>query len=151
MSLLTDPIYSTLDDFKECTPITSQKTIDEADWKPWALRAEGIIDTYVNCVTPCKKDQERKFPTYNECGVCEVPRDVQLAAIEITSFLILQSQKSEEEILDPMESDVTEETWSATSYSRKKGSSSGGGGQTSIKTNMDLPPYAIRLLKPCRS
>lgn len=142
MSLPTEPSYSTWIQFKLYTPVASQKTILEADWKPLALRAEKILDTYVN-ISDCMKydsDQALAFPIKDGNGSSLIPDDITLAAIEITSDLILKGDpQAQSGLLE------TSESWDGSGYSvskQKKSSSS------SDDVKIEMPPLARRLLRP---
>ena len=142
MALPSTPSYSTWDQFKTYTPVSSQKTILEADWKPFALRAEKILDTYVNIPNCMKYDSEQTlaFPIKDHNGLSLIPDNVTLAVIEITSDLILKGDpQAQNGVLE------TSESWGGSDYSvskQKKSSSS------SDDIKIEMPPLARRLLMP---
>jgi hypothetical protein len=143
-ALPTEPTYSTHDEFKANTRVTSQKTIDEADWKPQALHAEFLIDSYVNCVESYSDTQARKFPEISSSGDSDIPVDVKKAHIEIVSWLLLKGEPSasDEEISGKK---VSGESWSSTGYSKNFARSDRDSNQNSA---VKLPPIAIGLLAP---
>ena len=144
MTLSTSPsaTYSTLDLFKAYTPVSSQRSINQTVWEPFAIRAERIVDAYVNISEEVKysKTQTLKFPIKDENGNSYIPDDIVLAVIEITSDLILKG--------DPVAADgmiATSENWDASGYSvtkQKKSSSS------SDDVKIEMPPLARQLLMP---
>ena len=142
MALPTTVTYSTLLEFQAHTPVSAQVTIIEADWKTFALRAESIIDTYVNVPIADRYDENQvlKFPIKDSDGASWIPNDVSRAHIEITSDLILKG--------DPLAVDgllASHESWSSSQYSKKsvqKSSSASG----DIK--IEMPALARRLLMP---
>jgi hypothetical protein len=142
MALPTEPTYSTYDSFKANTPVSSQKTIDEADWKPFALRAEAVLDTYVfvPVAQRYEEDQSLKFPIKDSNGASLIPNEVERAHIEITSDLILKGDTTAATGLIE-----TGESWSSSQYSKnkqKKASSS------SDDLKIEMPALARRLLLP---
>lgn len=145
MALNTEPTYSTFEQFQLYTQVPAQAadSYTEEMWKPFALRAEKILDTYVN-IPNCLKfasDQSLKFPIKDDDGSSLVPDDVTLAAIEITSDLILKGSPSASD-----EMVVTSESWDGAGYSvsqKEKASSS-----SSDDIKIQMPPLARRLLMP---
>ncbi len=142
MALATEPTYSTIDQFKLYTPVSTQTSIVEATWKPFALRAEKILDTYVQVNEDDRFDitQNLKFPIKNDLLQSYLPDDVTLAVIYITSDLILKGNPLPQNGLL-----TTSETWDAASYSVtgiKKNASS------SEDIKIEMPPLARRLLMP---
>lgn len=142
MALATEPTYTTLAEFKAHTPVSTQTNIDVAVWKPFALRAEKIVDTYVNVPKEQRFDQNQgmKFPLKDENGNSLIPDDVALATIEITSDLILKGDPTAQNgMLE------TSESWDGSGYQvakQKKSSSS------SDDIKIEMPPFARRLLLP---
>ena len=138
MALLTEPTYSDFDQFKTYTPIAAQVTIDEAtEWKPLALQAQFLIDTYVRTdLGVFNSDQDSIFPLAGSDGV--IPDEVTLAHIYLTSFLIDKGEPSASDV-----NEATQESWSGTGYSRSSGKSS------SERDPMVfvMPPSIRRLLK----
>jgi len=142
MALPTTVTYSTIALFNLHTPVAAQRTMIEADWKPYALRAEAILDSYVRVLAKDRyaEDQYLAFPIKDEDEASYLPEDVIRAHIEITSDLILKGDA----VAETGYADVGE-TWSSSSYSKnkqKKASSS----SDDLKINM--PPLARRLLMP---
>lgn len=143
MALATNPTYSTYAQFQTYTPVESQKDVlfTEAMWKPFALMAEKIVDTY--CTVPeaiqFSQDQNLKFPIYDDNGNSWLPDDVTLATIYITSDLILKG--------DPLPTSdfVESESWSSSGYSVSKQKKST---SATDDIKMSLPPLARRLLMP---
>ena len=147
MALPITPTYSDLDTFKAHTPVASQRTIAEDDWKPFALRAEAVLDSYV-CISKYDKydeDQGLAFPIKDDEGNSLIPDNVIRAHIEITSDLILKG--------DPKAVDgtiETGETWSSSSYSKNKQKKAQ---SSSDDLKIEMPALARRLLMPwtCRT
>jgi hypothetical protein len=145
MALATDPTYSTIEQFQVYTPVAAQIAIDEDSWKPFALRAERILDTYVNIPEENKYDidQNLKFPIKDANLNSLLPDEITLAHIEITSDLILKGDATAEDgLYDGSES------WDSSGYSvtkQKKSSSS------SDDVKIQMPPLARRLLLPWTS
>lgn len=142
MSLATTPTYSTWVQFKDNTNVAAQATIPEATWKKYAIRAERILDSYVNIKEEQKYDvdQNLKFPIKDDDNLSWLPDEVALAHIEITSDLAL---KGDNIAYDGSIS--TGEQWSGSGYSinkQKKSTSS------SDDVKIEIPPYAKRLLLP---
>ncbi len=142
MALNTEPTYSTWDQFKRYTPVSTQTTILEAVWKPFALRAEKILDSHVTVPT-CQRylsTQNLKFPIKDVNGASIIPDDITLAVIEITSDLILKGDPTASSgLID------TSENWDGGGYSvtkQKKAVSS------SEDIKIEMPPLAKRLLRP---
>lgn len=142
MTLATEPTYSTHAEFIANTPVSSQSTILEATWKRYALRAERIIDAYVNIPEEQKFDeaQQLKFPIKDENDASLLPQNITLAAIEITSDLILKG--------DPTAANgafETSESWDGSGYSVNKIKKSN---SSSEDLKIEMPPLARRLLMP---
>lgn len=142
MALPTTPSYATYTEFKANTPVSSQKTIAEVDWTPFALRAEAILNTYV-CVPESDRydgDQSFPFPIKDDDGNSLLPDDVTRATIEITSDLILKG--------DPVAQDgllETGEAWSSSQYSKNKQKKAA---SSSDDLKIEMPSIARRLLQP---
>ncbi|MES2395031.1 MAG: hypothetical protein V4549_03470 [Bacteroidota bacterium] len=143
MALNTEPTYSTWVQFKTYTPVSTQKSIAEATWKPFALRAEKILDSYVT-IAECFRysaSQNLKFPIKDSNSASLIPDDVVLAVIEITSDLVLRG--------DPSASDdlvETSEAWNGDGYSVSKQQKTNSSSSDDIK--IEMPPLARRLLMP---
>ncbi len=144
MALPTEPTYSTNEEFQAWTPVSTQASMVEDDWKPFALRAEKIVDTYVR-ISDAQKydpDQDLKFPIKNpKNGSSLIPSDVTLATIYITSGLILKGDPSASDF-----SNASSESWDGSGYSVSNGSKSTTNSSQDIKVTM--PPEALRLLMP---
>lgn len=145
MALATEPTYSTIEEFQAYTPVTAQIAIDEDSWKPFALRAERILDTYVNIPEENKYDidQNLKFPIKDANLNSLLPDEIILAHIEITSDLILKGDAVAQDGLYE-----GSESWDSSGYSvtkQKKSSSS------SDDVKIQMPPLARRLLLPWTS
>lgn len=144
MALATEPTYSTFAQFQARTPVSTQagSSLLEATWKPFALRAETILDSHV--IVPkgmmFDRSQSLKFPIKDEYGNSLMPDDVTLAVIEITSDLILKGDpQAQTGVLE------TNESWDGSGYSiakQKKSNSS------SEDLKIEMPPLARRLLMP---
>ncbi len=144
MALPTTPSYSTWVEFKLYSPVAAQRggAPVEADWKIFALRAEKILDSYVNIPVNDRydSDQALKFPITDSDGVSLLPDDVTLAHIHITSDLVLKGDATAEDGLE-----ATGENWSSSSYSKNKQKRS----QSSVNDiKIEIPPIAKRLLLP---
>jgi hypothetical protein len=144
MALATDPTYSTYAQFKTYSPVAAQRggTPAEADWEIFALRAEKIIDTYVNIPENQRyeTDQDLAFPIIDSNGASLIPDDVTLAHIHITSDLILKGDAVSEDGLQ-----TTGETWSNSQYSKNKQKKSQ---SSSDDVKIQMPAFARRLLQP---
>jgi len=141
MALPTVVTYSTHALFIANTPVASQATIIESAWKPYALRAEAILDSFVN--VPASKrfadDQYLAFPIKDSDDESYLPENVIRAHIEITSDLILKGSPSAE----TGTVDVSE-SWSSSGYSRTKQKKTG----SSDDLKIYIPALARRLLMP---
>lgn len=135
--LPTEVTYSTWEQFKTYTPNADQKTIPEADWKTIALRAEGILDSYVGYTKKFDPTQARKFPI-NECGVSTMPNDIVMAHIEITAWQIREGEPTSSN-----DQTAKSESWNNSGYAVVYKD-----GQTKDTEQMILPPYVLRLLSP---
>lgn len=140
MALPTSPTYSTHQEFKDHTQVASQQEIEANEWKRYALKAERVLDTFVNIRSEQKYDPDQilKFPIKDSDGNSYLPDEVKLAHIEITSDLILKGDITAYDGLM-----ITNEQWNGTGYSvtkAKKASAS------SDDLKIEIPPYARRLL-----
>ena len=142
MALPTSVTYSTFASFQANTPVSAQKTIIEADWKTFALRAEAILDTYVfvPLVDRFDSDQDLAFPIKDKDGASLIPNEVERAHIEITSDLILKGDTTAATGLIE-----TSESWSSSQYSKNKQKKSS---SSSDDEKIEMPALAKRLLKP---
>jgi hypothetical protein len=145
MALNTEPTYSDYATFQLYTPVAAQKdnAFTEAMWKPFALQAEKILDSYVMVPQSHMYDpnQSLKFPIKDENGNSLIPDDITLATIYITSDLILKG--------DPSATDgsvITSESWDGSGYSYNQQEKSSSSSSDDIKIQM--PPLARRLLMP---
>lgn len=141
----TSVTYSSYEEFAANTRVPAQVEIDETTvWKPAALHAEYIIDSYVNCVKKYDVEQYRLFPTVDRYGDSSVPADVRKAHIELTSWLLLKGapSASDEEVSGKK---VGGESWQSTGYSKNYAR---GDRESADKVNMNLPPLVLRLLAP---
>lgn len=143
MALATDPTYTTLAEFKANSPVSGHDSIVEGDWKPFALRAERIIDNYT--LVPREKRytfaQLRNFPICDYDGNSWIPEDVKIAHIELTANLILEGAQTEAYA----DTEVLSENWSGSGYSKTKAKKST---SPSAKYEFQLPPLVRRLLRP---
>lgn len=144
MALPTTPTYSTYDQFKAHSPVAAQRggVPIEDDWTIFALRAEKILDTYVNIPVNDRfdSDQALKFPIKDSDGASLLPDDVTLAHIYITSDLILKGDATAEDGLQ-----TTGEAWSDSQYTKRKQKRSQ---SSSNDIKIEIPPFARRLLLP---
>lgn len=141
----TSVTYSSFAEFTANTRVAAQASINETTvWKPAALHAEYIIDSYVNCVKKYDPEQYRLFPTVDRYGDSLVPADLRKAHIELTSWLLLKGapSASDEEVSGKK---VAGESWQSTGYQRNFARSDR---ELSDKANLNLPPLVIRLLAP---
>lgn len=142
MALPTTVTYSTWEEFKAHTPVSTQTTISEGDWKRFALRGEAIVDsyTYTRPTERYETDQVLMFPIKDSDGNSLIPDAVSRAHIEITSDLVFKG--------DPTAENGTIETgeaWSSSSYSKSKSKKVS---SSSDATRIEMPALARRLLQP---
>lgn len=147
MALATEPTYSTYEQFQIYTPVEAQKdnAFTEDMWKPFALRAERIIDAIVTVPSNQKFDSEQnlKFPISDENGTSWLPDEITLAHIEITADLILKG-----DLTAASDYEATSEDWSGSGYSVTKQKKSG---SSSDDSKISIPPFALKLLQPWTS
>lgn len=142
MALATEPTYSTIEQFRAYTPVSSQVATTENAWKPFALRAEKIVDVYVNISDDQKfvDGQGLKFPIKDDLGNSLIPDDITLATIEITSDLMIKGDPTAQNGMVE-----TSESWDGAGYqvSKQKKSTT-----SSDDLKIEMPPLARRLLMP---
>lgn len=147
MALATEPTYSTFEQFQTYTPVVAQQdnSFQEDDWKPFALRAERIIDAIVNVPENQKfdSDQNLKFPITGSDGTSWIPDEITLAHIEITADLILKG-----DLVATSDYEATSEDWSGSGYSVTKQKKTG---SSSDDSKILIPPFALKLLQPWTS
>jgi hypothetical protein len=145
MALATDPTYSTYVQFQTYTPVASQKDVSftEDIWKPYAILAEKILDSFVLIPDFLKysQDQDLKFPIKDKDGNALIPDDVVLAHILITSDLALKGDmQASTDLIE------TSESWDSSGYSVNKSQKSTISSSEDIK--VIIPPLAKKLLLP---
>lgn len=143
MALITEPTYSTFEQFGTYTPRASQKDggadeVAEGSWTPVAIFAQYLIDENVSrfACPPYDEAQDSAFPTSDEDGDSWIPDDITLAHIHLTSFLIAQGDPA----VDSRQ--VQSETWSGTGYSKTY---AGADSQLSIATD-EMPAFVRKIL-----
>lgn len=79
-----DPVYTTIQDYKDTTSVAALQTATDDELKAIIYNAQLIIDNYIIAFgLPCVEGQDFIFPTILSDDTCEVPTNISIATVYI--------------------------------------------------------------------